>query len=323
MKTNFFNIFKSLNPFNYIELSNNRISTVLKYFLFMIVFCVTMLFIISIPKIYSISEYISGNARNFDTLSVSSSLQVSQSFNLLSHPLIIVESNNNKTLDDELFIINSDELLYKKYFLFGKSKSVPLDRSVDFVNSASAQRLLVVGMIFLLPSILFWSVVFWTGYFIVILFFTYLLVMMASGSLRIDASAVHLFKMSIYATTVLVLSQIVMLPFYSSIITPIALYWLFITCIIFLWYDNPPGRGGSVVRNRSDDDSSSDSSYGSKSRDIFGSSKSSSGSKSGGIFGSKSSSKQDSYDVDEHGNLKSSSKRKKSFDNDNDGYVEL
>jgi hypothetical protein len=58
------------------------------------------------------------------TLSVTSSLQVSNSFNILTRPLIAVESNTNKTLDDELLIFNSQEILYKKYIFIIRVKIV-------------------------------------------------------------------------------------------------------------------------------------------------------------------------------------------------------
>ncbi|HYD02837.1 MAG TPA: hypothetical protein VEC16_00910 [Alphaproteobacteria bacterium] len=318
LKQNFFNIFKSLNPYNYIELSNNRITLVFRYFFFLVMLLVTTLFIVSVPYLYNADKYVSGGSSHFDALSFQANIQVKEPFNIMAEPLIRVD-NSGTNASDVAVLITPEKVSYKKFFFFGAQKSVPLNRTIDVVNSKDAQDLVVKGMYFILPSIFFWSVVFWILYFLAIIIFTYILVMMASGSLRIDASAVHLFKMSVYTSTILIITQLALLIFYKNMIIPIAAYWIFIMFVIFLWYDNPPGRGGAV-RSRSTNGGEDDSdSSGSKTDSIFGSKKK----VSGFSYGTSSKSqKMDSYDVDERGNLKGQ-KRKKSFDEENDGYVEL
>jgi hypothetical protein len=319
-KQNFFNIFKSLNPYNYIELSNNRITLVLRYFFFLVMLLVTTLFLISVPYLYNADKYVSGGSSHFDVLTFQANLQVKEPFNIMAEPLMRVDKTGTNS-SDAAVLITPEKISYKKFFLFGAERSVPLNNTIDVVNSQDARNLVVKGMYFILPSVFFWSVVFWMIYFLAIIIFTYILVMMASGSLRIDASAVHLFKLTIYTSTILIITQLALLIFYKNMVIPIAAYWIFIMFVIFLWYDNPPGRGGAV-RSRStnggEDDSDSSSS---KTDSIFGSKKKVSGF-SYGTSSSGKSSKPDSFDVDERGNLKSS-KKKRSFDEENDGYVEL
>jgi len=275
--------------------------------------------ILFIPQIYSARTYIDKGVEHFDNLTISSEFTFRDSFNVLSDPVIKFDaskSNNTK----EMIVITPDMVYYKKYFVFGQYKAIPISKDVDVVNSDRAQNLISLGFFFILPSLFFWALVFSMVYFTIIILVTYLLVITISNMLRINVSLLRLLKMCIYASTIFIALQLLLMPFFRMLLLPLIAYWILIIIILFLWQD-------SMFKTRKV--------YGEE-RDAFGGHQS----RSKGIFddhenhdeasskhGSRgfASSKdlKDSYDVDEHGNIKGSSKKHKSFDSENDGYVEL
>jgi hypothetical protein len=309
-KSKFYTIFKSLNPYNYSELAEHKFSQVLKYFLFIMIFSLIIMFIIFIPFLFYAGTYVSEGVGHFDTLNVSSTFQLKDSFNLLSDPVIRFEAEN-KNATNELVLITPDFVTYKRYLVFGPQREIPLAHGVDIAGSAKARMLISIGIFFILPSLFFWSIVFSIFYFSVIVLFTYILVLLINGLFHMDIGLLKLLKSCIYASTIFIMLQLILMPFFRMFLLPLAAYWLLVLIILFLWHeehkmDHNQEHQGNVFSN-------------SKSKDIFA--RSSSG--SGSIGSSNKVDVRDSYDVDEHGNMKSASKRHRSVDEENEGYVEL
>lgn len=316
LKSLFYTIFKTLNPHNHQELTENKLLTVLKYYFFIIIFSVLLMFLLFVPQIYSARTYVEQGIEHFDNLTVSSEFSIKDSFNVLSDPLIkfdMSKSNDTK----EMISITPDTVYYKKYLVFGQYKSLPLTKNVDVVSSDRAQKLISLGFFFILPSLFFWAVVLSMAYFAVIILVTYLLVITISSMLRINVSLLRLLKMCIYASTIFILLQLLLMPFFRMFILPLAAYWILVIVILFLWQD-------SMFKSRGNRDD----------KDVFGGHSS----KNKGIFDDESHDfspskrhehdsihSKDHYDVDERGNIKNSgsAKRRKNFDEENEGYVEL
>jgi len=313
LKSKFYTVFRTLNPYNHLELSENKLFDVLRYYVFIIVFSVILMSILFIPHIYSARDYVERGVEHFDNLTVSSEFNLKDSFNILSDPVIRFDKSDDNVSND-LVVITPDSLYYRKYLLFGPQRGIALNKNVDVVSSERAQKLISFGFFFLLPALLFWAVIFSLLYFSVIIILTYLLVLTLSGAMRINVSLLRLLKMCIYASTIFILLQLLLMPFYRSLILPLIVYWLLVIIILFLWQDNMYKVGRNI---------SGGSGGG---RDIF-----STHGKHKEIFDGDGESKhhrtekRDSYDVDEHGNMKGSgaSKKHKSFEDDDDGYIEL
>jgi|GEM_PF-2465111 hypothetical protein len=335
LKSKFYTIFKSLNPYNYTELSEHKFSNVLKYYLFIIFFAVLVMSLMFIPQLYSTSSFVSESVSHFENLNVSSNFKLRESFNVLSDPVIRFDSEQ-KNRTNELVLITPDMISYKRYLVFGSEREVPLTHGVDVASSNRAKMLISLGVFFILPSLFFWSLVFSIIYFAIAILFTFLIVLIITGLLRMNLDFVKIFKSCIYASTILILLQLLLMPFFRTFWWPLVAYWLLILIVLFLWRDesrkNPNGYRESRDEDRDEDYSSKSSSkssnklfssHGSKTREIFGNTdnKANSGFKSNHKIEAR-----DSYDVDENGNLKSStsfSKKHKHSSDDDDGYVEL
>jgi hypothetical protein len=211
---------------------------------------------------------------------------------------------------NELVLITPDSISYKRYFIFGSQREIPLGKGVNVAGSSKAKMLISLGIFFILPSLFFWSIIFSIFYFSTIILITYILVLLITGLFRFSCGRFKLFKSCIFASTIFILLQLVLMPFFRLFLIPLVAYWLLVIIVLFVWRDQHVEHGHEYSEVVS----------GSKSKDIFGSK---GGDKSS--FG-KSSSKieaRDEYDVDERGNLKGSSGSKKHHSDDNDGYVEL
>jgi hypothetical protein len=314
LKSRFYIIFKSLNPYNHQELSENKLANVLKYYLFIIIFAVLLMSLLFIPYIYSAKGYVEKSVGHFDNLTVSSNFTLKESFNLLSDPVIKFDSDS-KNITDELVIITPDSINYKRYLIFGQHRSIPLNNGVDVASSERAQHLISLGFFFMLPSLLFWAVILSIFYFTVIILFTYILVMIIAASMRINVSLLRLLKMCIYSSTIFILLQLLLMPFFRVFIFPLVVYWILVVIILFLWQD-------SMFKNRDQGaDKNVFGSHENKSKEIFGGS--SNGSSHSEHSRHDTIPTKDEYEVDEHGNMKGASKKHKNFDSENDGYVEL
>lgn len=308
LKPHFYTVFKTLNPYNYQELSEHKFLTLLKYYFFVIFFSVMVMFLLLVPYFYYTGNHISDGAAHFDNLTIKSDFQLKESFNILSDPVIRFDSLNTN-LTDEFVLITPDMVSYRHYLIFGDTRQIPLSSGVDVASSERARTLISLGILFLLPALFFWAVVFSLVYFTVIIFLTYVLILILAGIFNIDSTLLKLLKLCVFASTPFIFLQLILMPFFRIFLLPLAAYWILVFIVVFLWHDTQSknvSHGGDT------------GAYGhSGKKNIFGGNDDS-GYKSKTKIGSR-----DEYDVDSNGNLKSSAKRHKSVDEENDGYVEL
>jgi len=311
LKSKFYTIFKALNPYNYQELVQAKFWHILKYYFFIIVFSVLVMFILFLPSLYYTGDYISRGVKHFDNLTVNSDFKLKDSFNILSDPVIRFD-NTDKNMTDEMVLITPDAVTYKHYFIFGQQREISLTHGVDVATSARVRNLISLGVFFMLPALFFWAIIFSLIYFGIIILITLLLVLIFAGLFHVEATILKFLKLCIYASTIFILLQLILMPFFRMFLIPLAAYWILVLIILFLWHDHPPSSG-----RHNEDGSENVFTHGSKTKDIFGA-KENSGFKSKNKIEAK-----DEYDVDENGNIKGASKKHKNVDEENDGYVEL
>ncbi len=317
-KSLFYTIFKALNPYNYKELIETRFSQIIKYFFFILFLTLVLMFILFVPTIYSTTHYISKGMSHFDNLTVSSNMVLKDSFNALNSPVIRFE-NQNTNLTNEFILITPDTISYKSYLFFGSERDLILNHAKDLTTDNKVASWLGLLFFFMLPSLIFWSIIFSIVYFTVIILLTLIIMLMIAGVFRVNIKVVNLLKVCIYSSTLYIMLQLLLLPFFRVFLFPLAIYWLLVIVILFVLRDTTVDN---VYSNRGGSKSSHTSynSTGSKTSSIFG--KHTEGS-STDLRSKKN--VQDSYDVDENGNARGSSSmsKKSKYNNDNDGYVEL
>jgi hypothetical protein len=248
------------------------------------------MFILFIPAIMSIPSTWNDKAANFEKLDVNFSFQLKEPFYLLNDPKIKID-NNGTNLSDESLLITQDGVFYKRFLFFGSKVGIPLSKNVDISQSSNFDSTLNILLWFLIPSLFVWSIIFFVVYYAIIIIITSVLALIISWAFRLAISWFNLLKVSVYACTIMILIQLVFMPFYTLFLIPLLAYWLLVVIIMFLVKDELMPHGGSSVK------------LSNFKKDIF------------------SSRKNDSDDVDE--DIVRPKKRKRSYEEENDGYIEL
>jgi hypothetical protein len=289
LKQLFHTIFKSLNPESHKELHERTFGYAFKYFFFILLLSMVLMMVLFIPKFLSLPAAIEGDTQNFERMDINFSFSLLQSFNMLEDPLVKIEKKG-VNFTDEKILITEEGIYYKQYFFFGNPRFVPINEGFD-IKSGIMRSSVSTVLWLLLPSIIFWGLIFFAIYFLIIIMMTCLVFMLFSWAFRISLGWTRVFKSAIYSSTVLVSLQLILMPFYRIVILPVVAYWILLLIVILVLKDemHPHGRSSLFVES-------------SHHKDVF--------------------KKHESFDVDETDNLKSG-KRKKSFDEENDGYVEL
>ena len=164
-KSKFYTIFKSLNPYNYKDLSEHKISYALKYFFFIVLFSSIVMLLLFIPTIYNTKDTLNSGISHFDNFTISSQFSAKESFNILSDPLIRFESTE-KNITSEFVLVTPQTISYKKYLLFGSRQDFPIVHEINLVSGENAREILSFWIFFILPSIFFWAFIpnrFFTG----------------------------------------------------------------------------------------------------------------------------------------------------------------
>lgn len=238
----FYTIFKSLNPESYDELIHRRLSNSIKYFFFITFLSLMLACILLLPALYSMPGYWNDKVSNFEELNINFSFQLKDSFYLLDDPAIRVEQKGSN-LTDARVLITEDGIFYKSFILFGQKKVIPLH---DSYYLKGQQKTFSKLMFFIAPAIIFWTSVFFTLYFIVIVLVSVLLSTIIAWSLGSRIRFITVLKVGLYSSTILVLLQLLLLPFLRTVFIPLIAYWLLLLIILFLLRDEHKSHGSYV-----------------------------------------------------------------------------
>ena len=255
------------------------------------------MFILFIPSIANFKNFITQKESNIQNFDVNVSVQFKNSFNLINDPFIQVANSDdtNISFHNQRALITEEGIYYRQFFFFGSVEKMTFEKNSNLADSEKFSASFEKTLIFLLPSLLFWGFLFFVVYFAIIILVTFVLGLIFGSLFRVMIEPLRMFKTSIYSATILIALQLILMPFYRLIWLPLIAYWLLFIIIIFLLKDETVPHGKSRVFTDSKADSK---------RNIF------------------SNSKNDSdYDSDdERPALK---KKKKSYEEENDGYVEM
>lgn len=238
IKDLFHTIFKSLNPESYDELNQRQLSDSIKYFFFIMIISLLLMFILFVPSLLSFSDYWSDKSSNFDSLKVNFSFQLKQSFYLFDDPLVRVEQSGSN-LTDSRIIITEDGIFYKSFIFFGDKKRISLNSDYDFTETNPDISKLIF---FLLPSLIFWSIILFMIYLIVIVVTSMLIFGILAWTVGYRMKPSRIIKICLYASTVLIILQTILMPFFRTIIIPVVAYWVLLLIILILFRDDNQSR---------------------------------------------------------------------------------
>lgn len=311
-KDMFYTLFKTFNPDSYKELTEYPFSKAMKYFGFILFWSLIIMSLLFIPSLLAFPKFWQSTTTHFDNLALNYDVSVKNSFNILNDPLIKI-SKDKVNMTDERLLVTEEALYYKQFFFFGKTQTIPIDKQTNLLES-NLQVSVGLFILFIIPALLFWSFVFFALYFWIIIFITFLIGLIMNKIFKLNHPASNIIRITVYSSTILVLLQLILMPFFRLVFIPIIAYWILFLIVLLITKQEEKKknkREDKIYSKREREDIFA--SHHSKSKDIFANHSSGS---------SKSSPSQDSYDVDEHGNLKSSKKKNSSADSYDD-YVML
>ncbi|MEM4638175.1 MAG: DUF1189 family protein [Candidatus Woesearchaeota archaeon] len=237
-----YNVFKSLNPESYNELLERKLSSAFKYFLFLLFISFLLFILILMPVLYSIPSYFDSKVANFEELNINFSFKLKEPFYIVESPAVRVEQSGSN-LTNARILITEDGIFYRSFFYFGEKKVIPLKDHYDITQEKNR---FVKTLLFILPSIIFWATLFFIFYISLIIIFTVIIAFIILMFINYRIGFVKVLKIALYCSTILVFTQLLLLPFIKSLLLPLAAYWLLIILVLFLYKDEKKVKGVNV-----------------------------------------------------------------------------
>jgi len=234
LKNSLFRLLKGFVPSSYKDLAQDSMKTITKQFFFNFFIALFIMILVFIPAIIQYSGYLDSQLASFDKINISVDLQAKNPIVLSEHPLVVADVNKNDTsLGNENLLITNDVLAWKKFYYFGHS-----EKSWDSLSNLSlSQKEIIYLLALALPSLLFWvSVFFLLKYFIIILLAT-IFAYVFSSIKNNDLNLVNSLKISIVASTVMVVSEMIFFPYLKIFWISLGLFVLFLAIGVFLISD--------------------------------------------------------------------------------------
>jgi hypothetical protein len=224
----FTTLFSTFNPNAYKELVSRKLGLAFSYFFFALTLSVIAMLILFIPFTLSFAQTLPKTFANVQVFTITTNVSMNDSITLFKSPEVIVDLNKTQP-GQESVLITKQYLFYKPFLLFGE-KNISLQEFSDLKkHETKAVTLMVSIFIFLIPAIVVFVFLFFTIknllLALIVSFFAYIIYKLA----HYDISFVSLFKAALYASTFLVIGEIILLFFYPQfLISTIVFVFIFI-----------------------------------------------------------------------------------------------
>ncbi|MFH1505692.1 MAG: DUF1189 family protein, partial [archaeon] len=217
-------IAKSLNPNSYKKLVEDPLRQGFNYFLFLIILCTIIFFVLFVPHVLNLSNTLGNNLDKFEEFNIDINMKLKDPFYLSTKPEVLLDLNKTN-LTGEQILINDREIVYKEYVFFGE-KRIVYDELTDIkATEKTLKDILPVLGILILPSIIVWVFVFFSIKFLIYIFIAaFIALLISKGKHRYG----KLMKVGLYASTLSIILELALLPVYR-------ISW-WITLAIFIIY---------------------------------------------------------------------------------------
>lgn len=219
-------LLQTLNPDAYSKLcAQMRLRDAFKQFFFNFIAIFILMLLLLIPGVLIGAPQLEQRIHTFQDSWIDGNFSATEPITLISDPKIIVDLSQNATLGNEKLLITTAGLEWKRYYFFGKTtKEWTNLRNVRDIPSG----FYIAIILFLAPSIAFW--------FGILFIIKYLCMALLFGTLgffipklwRHVLSFDNAIKVALYSTTVMMLIEMILFPFYRISWLPIALFFIFL-----------------------------------------------------------------------------------------------
>jgi hypothetical protein len=206
----------SLHPKSYAELSSRKIRDGPKYLLSILFAAFIIMSIIFIPKVLSMDDYISSELSKFELLNINISEEMSSPIEMPEkNPQIIIDTaDSSREMGNEKILIAGSSLYFRPY---GKVREYNLSEFKDITSKKDeTSGLLTFFAILLIPTILITSYVMFFVKYVVTILVGALLLFIGLRLAKKDLSILRLLNIAVYASTPMVLIEVISIPFNSN-----------------------------------------------------------------------------------------------------------
>jgi hypothetical protein len=210
MKQFIYTFLKSLNPRYYPDLGEKSLNQAFRYFFVMLILAFVIMAFTAVPKMILIKQKIDKSVMDIKTLKLDATLETVAPIKLPdSHPLVTLDTTNNRTWEDEVIFITDKQF---KYNFLGNKKEIDLNGYNIENDRKMANRTLLSIFLFLLPSLFFFYFMAYLIKYLVIIVGTAIAGFVLAKLFRNSISLIQSVILSFYVSTYMVIIEIITIP---------------------------------------------------------------------------------------------------------------
>jgi hypothetical protein len=218
-------ILKSLNPDSLKDLSERITKDSLKYIFSLIAISLLLMVIVAIPKLIFLPAYINNQFGKFNNLSINMTTDMKEPVTIVqSNPQLIIDTTGNITkLGKANLLITKHMVMYRSLF---KVKAFNISGFENILeNKKGAADLIIFLAVLVFPMLLVMLYIVYSLKYLIIIIITVLLSFVVLKLIKHKIKFVHLFNLIIYASTSMILLELLTLPYLYNYLLPIPLFF--------------------------------------------------------------------------------------------------
>ncbi len=215
---------KSFNPDAHGDLAAKlSLWDAVKQFFFVFLLLFTVMLLLFIPAAFLDVSKLQSAISSFESFQLDGNVTASAPFVLVDSPKVGVDLSANASLRDEKVLFTSAGVEWKQWYFFGHARQ-PWDSLRDVTGMSSGA--IAAAFLFLAPSMAFWLGVVLLLKYLFIVFVFGLLAWLVPRFWRTILPFGIALKLSLFASAVMLLVEMLVLPFTSIVWIPFLLYVL-------------------------------------------------------------------------------------------------
>ena len=224
----FKNLFRSLSPFSYSELTRNGFGSILRHFALMMLLMVTLSSLLYLPKFMLVPYQANNEFNKFETFSIETDVVTREP---VDFGFVKIDTDGPEK-DKIKGIYVNDQVMQVQFLPWGGPSTVNLDDLKDVLRNRETIRAnMILLTILLIPYMYFLVLFYHIIKFLFLAVFTGILMIMLIRTGKGDVSGIKVFKISLYGTIVLTLElflQVFNISWWAHSLLPYLLYLVFV-----------------------------------------------------------------------------------------------
>ncbi len=206
---------KAIYPHAYHELKLRGFRNCTKYFLSIVLIAYLIMAVAALPKVIYLSKYIDNQFAKFDKFNIQFDVELSSPVVLTEKEPMVVLADKNTPIADINYtkvLITEDKLYFKESFT--KVTEINYKEYLNVLGKKdSIRKIIVIGFYLMVPTVIFLMYIVSLLKYAAIILATSVLGFLIARLLRYEITAKEALVCSVYASTAMILFEIVAIPF--------------------------------------------------------------------------------------------------------------